>query len=33
MVGSNGKEVGRIEGLVEWDSIASQKLFKSWISN
>jgi len=33
MVSSDGKEVGRIEGLVEWDSIASQKLFKSWISN
>jgi hypothetical protein len=31
MIDFKGREVGRVEGTLVWDSMESQKLFKEWI--
>ena len=31
MIDSQGREVGRVEGTIAWDSLESQKLFREWI--
>ena len=31
MIDSQGREVGRVEGTIAWDSLEAQKLFREWI--